>query len=287
MIKNLESISVRKQKLYDDIHSSPLTVGEKVYVKSGDLEKFQSGSNYNKSCTIVQIIDEDNILVNNDEYKNSSPIKISRTSVIRYIIKVGVNPFAKADHVRTLNYALESILSTLGIIDRDREVVIGGVEVPRVNWNPFVINKEGNKEYYQRPFVWSIEDKQLLIESIYQNIECGRILVRKRGWHEIERIIASGETEVAFNDIVDGKQRLNAVYSFINGEFPDLQGNFYGDLSQHSQNRLLNNQLMAYAELPEESDDELVIEQFLRLNFCGVPQSKEHIEFVKSIKNKL
>jgi len=286
MIKSVEVISAKKQKLYDEINSSPLTVGERVYVKACDLDKFCNNA-YKKSCTVMQILDDDNILVKNDEYRTSTTTKISRSSIFRDIIRVGANPFTKSDHVRTLNYALESIMSSLGLIDRDRDVVIGGVTVPRANWNPFVINKDGNKEYYQRPFVWTIEDKQLLIESIYQNIECGRILVRKRGWHEIERMIASGETEVAFNDIVDGKQRLNAVYCFINGEFPDLQGNYYGDLSDHSQNRLLNNQLMAYAELPEESNDELVIEQFLRLNFCGVPQSKEHIEFVKSIKNKL
>ena len=70
-------------------------------------------------------------------------------------------------------------------------------------------------------------------------------------------------------------------------EFPDMHGNFYSDLSFMSQHKFTSHQLLSYAEMPEDSNDEDVIRQFLKLNFAGVPQSKEHIEFVKSLQSKI
>ena len=49
---------------------------------------------------------------------------------------------------------------------------------------PFVIIN-GKKSYYQRPLVWELEDKQLLIESIYNSVDCGKILIRLKGWEEL------------------------------------------------------------------------------------------------------
>ncbi len=135
--------------------------------------------------------------------------------------------------------------------------------------------------------MWSLQDKQLLIESLYQGIDCGKILIRKRAWSEITAMRAKGETELSFNDIVDGKQRLHTIKEFILGEFPDMQGNYFGDLSYKSQHLFTNNQQFSYAEMPENTKDADVIKQFLKMNFAGVPQSKEHIEFVKSIQGKI
>lgn len=98
---------------------------------------------------------------------------------------------------------------------------------------------------------------------------------------------AKGETELSFNDIVDGKQRLNAARNFILGKYPDANGNYFADLSSYSQYKFTEHQLFTYAEMPEGTKDEDVLHQFLKLNFAGVPQSKEHIEFVKSLQSKL
>jgi uncharacterized protein with ParB-like and HNH nuclease domain len=43
------------------------------------------------------------------------------------------------------------------------------IYVAELNWNPFVYNKNGEKERYQRDFVWKLKDKQTLIDSIYQH----------------------------------------------------------------------------------------------------------------------
>ena len=56
--------------------------------------------------------------------------------------------------------------------------------------------KDGNKEYYQRDFCWTIKDKQLLIDSIYNQINCGQILVRKRSWQHMKEEVENGLDEV-------------------------------------------------------------------------------------------
>ena len=61
--------------------------------------------------------------------------------------------------------------------------------------------------------------------------------------------------------------------------------NYFGDLSNYSQHKFTSHHLFSYAELPDNSKDIDIINQFLKLNFCGIPQSKEHIEFVKSINS--
>lgn len=98
---------------------------------------------------------------------------------------------------------------------------------------------------------------------------------------------AKGETELAFNDIVDGKQRLNTIREFLMDEFVDTYGNHFSDLSEESQNKFLNHQLLQYAEMPEGTTDEEVLYQFLKMNFSGIPQSQEHIQYVKSLLNKI
>ena len=62
-----------------------------------------------------------------------------------------------------------------------------------------------------------------------------------------------------------------------------LYGNYFEDLSEQAQRRLTNNQLISYSELPEKTTDEEVLKQFLRLNFSGVPQSQEHLDYIKSL----
>ena len=132
-----------------------------------------------------------------------------------------------------------------------------------------------------------MKDKQNLIESIYLGISCGSIIVREHRWKEIETEFKKGNYEICFFDIVDGKQRLNAIYEFIRGDFPDLHGNYYNDLSDHAQMEFGNSMCFNYTVMGENSTDEDVLSAFLGVNFTGVPQSTEHIEYVRGIYDKL
>lgn len=289
--------SEKREQLIKEFYASPFEVGENVVIR----EKLINNTNDQTRTTSVKVVKVNNktlvVAYNFGGLKSyTKEFNIKKEDVIvRNIRHIGVNPFnEKFDKIRSVNFDFESILFNLNVLDNkrshrpdDEPYKINGVVVKDLNWNPYVYKKNGNKEYYQRDFCWTLQDKQLLIESIYSQIDCGKILIRKRGWSDLERMAANGETELAFNDLVDGKQRLNAVRGFIMGEYSDRNGNYYGDLSLDAQHKFLNHQLFSYAEMPEETSDEETIYQFLKLNFTGVPQSQEHLDFVKDILNKL
>jgi hypothetical protein len=289
LIRNVQP-SVKRQKLIDEVNHSPIKVGDNVGIRLKDLDSNPRNPEQVISRVVVSV-DGDILMVKDLEYTNRDSTPVHKDKVVlRDIYEVGANPFYNwFSDVRNVNYSLESIIFNLDVLGRDdlQKFSRKGVFYEHLNWNPFVYDKDGNKQYYQRPFVWTLEDKQLLIESIYQDIECGKLLVRRRSFKELDAMVDAGETEVGFHDIVDGKQRLNAFKGFVLDEYPDSHGNYFSDLSPSAQQCLGRNQLFGYAELPENCLDLAVIQQFLKTNFAGVPQSKEHIAYVKAILTKM
>lgn len=143
--------------------------------------------------------------------------------------------------------------------------------------------EDGTKIYFQRELCWSLEDKQLLIDSIYNGINIGKIVIRNRSWKWVENQVKSGNHEVGFSDVVDGKQRLHTIIEFIKNEFPDSYGNYWFDLCTYAQRTFAGFQGLTYGELSESTTDQDVKHTFLTLNHAGKPMSKEHLDFVKSI----
>jgi hypothetical protein len=247
----------------------PVKVGDVLQIKGFGLQdKSMWGS-----ATVTQVIDGVPFV------KQYSSDRAVTEEYKKYTGYVGVNPFFKdTRRVQSINFTLESILH---ILRKEQEYDILGTHIKASNENPFVF-VDGVQHHYQRPLVWTLKNKQLLLESIYNGVDCGKIVVRNRSWKELKHLQKDGHF-LAWRDIVDGKQRLNAILSFVNGDFADSSGNYYNDLSMQAQKRLTNHQLFSYAEIIEDSSDEEVLLQFLKLNFSGVPQSKEHLNFVKGL----
>jgi len=201
----------------------------------------------------------------------------------------GSNPFAKEKHRITFyNQELGSILFKAGYGRRSDDFSKMDNEDrdwSKVNFNPFVIDKNGNKQFYQRGLVWTQEQKQLLIDSIYNGIEIGKFLFRYNSWSRMEREFKETGERHSW-DCVDGKQRFFAILEFLQNKYPDSHGNYWNDLSPKAQRRFLDFANLSYGELGENATDEDVIDNFLTLNFTGVPMSREHIEYVKSFNMK-
>ena len=162
---------------------------------------------------------------------------------------------------------------------------LGGIPIPEVNFDAYIINDKKEEEVFQRPLCWSLQDKQLLIDSIYNYIEIGKVILRKRSWKYIENRVKSGKIEkTAFFDCIDGKQRINTLLQFINNEFADSEGNYWYDLSEGAKRKFFNFRQISYGELEEGCSDTDALTTFLKINHAGVPQSIEHLNFVKSIK---
>lgn len=260
-------------KLIADYLAEPLKIGDKIVVMGLGLQDKKAWGN---SAEVKEIVDGVPYII---EHTSLRPVDVPWKKAIYHI---GVNPFNVNDRfIRSVNFQLESILHV--VFDNRDNYEIEGYPIMRCNLNPFVII-DGEKNYFQRDLVWNLEDKQLLIDSIYNNIDCGKVLVRKRDWKELEQMVADGHVyELSFIDLIDGKQRLSTIHDFMQDGFEDSMGNLYSDLSRTAKGNFTGNQLLSYSEISEGVNDRDVIEQFLKLNFSGVPQSKEHLEFVRSL----
>ena len=103
----------------------------------------------------------------------------------------------------------ENIISSV-----QRELAIRSESVQRIynfyTKNLFYVNRR-----YQRKLVWNIEEKRAFIDSILKGFPVPIILLAQ----------TKREDESVF-EIIDGMQRLNAINSFIEGEF-DLNGKYF------------------------------------------------------------
>lgn len=287
----------KKEKMIKDFLAENLKVGDKVTVENGLLYKYARDPHRKEIVKVKEIYDDGRIKVSNTEDYRDDVI-IEKNQYERNLYLVGANPFPNKSwrsELRTVNFDISCILGLFGInCLRDtpckhdkKEFVYKGICIPEVNDNPYIIDKDGNKQYYQRDYCWTLEQEQLFIESIYQSINCGMLVVRKRSYEYIEKEIDKGNTEVAFFDIVDGKQRLHCLIRFLFDEFKDLHGNYYSDLSDKAKYLFCNSQMITYGELGENASDDDVIATFLGVNYTGVPMSQEHIDFVKEIQKKM
>lgn len=87
--------------------------------------------------------------------------------------------------------------------------------------NRFLVNRR-----YQRKLVWSIDEKRAFVDSLRGGLPVPLILLAEVQHEGADRF-----------EIIDGMQRLNAIVSFIEGEY-DLEGEFF-DLESMAQTKLL------------------------------------------------
>jgi hypothetical protein len=258
----------------------PIKVGDKVYVKGlGTQDKTKFFNSYN----IDSINEDESIFVKHF----NSLVKVEKGDYKKYTDHVGYNPFPEKnwlEGLRIIQYNLESVIGSFYDIRNNifRHETISGIIVNELEWEPFFINENEEEVVYQRDFCWNLNDKQLLIDSIYNGIDIGKIIVRRRSWNWVESRIKQNK-KAAFRDIVDGKQRLKTILEFLNNEFSDSNGFYWNDLSRVAQIKFLNFQAVSYGEIEERVKDEDVKKIFLNVNFSGVAMSQEHIDFVRNI----
>lgn len=84
----------------------------------------------------------------------------------------------------------------------------------------FMVNRK-----YQRKLVWTIEEKQRLIDSIIKNYPIPLILL--------------AHTKDDKYEVIDGMQRLDAIFSFIDNKYP-LESEQYFDVNEFQTSKLYN-----------------------------------------------
>lgn len=91
----------------------------------------------------------------------------------------------------------------------------------QVAYNNYVKGKYIVNRNYQRKLVWTQEEKKAFIDSVYNHYSVPLVLVADKS-----------DNQSQMYEIIDGMQRLNAIFSFIENEFPiSINGvNVYFDL---------------------------------------------------------
>ena len=307
------------QEKIEEYNKKPFEIGDKI-IWSKVIEEEVSVASRNKKSKkvsyskekvnklfvsegkIIQVLsDNEQLIIELPDYKKIPTIIKTNNNVVTVPISeityshrhIGENPFVEQDWNSRINFYqtdIEQILWRIGYDRREskyKHEKIGDIIIPELDWNPTIINSQGEEIVYQRPFVWSLQEKQLLIDSIYNNIEIGKVVVRLRSWNWVENRLKQNKIEhTAFKQIVDGKQRCNTILEFIKNKFPDSYGNYWDDLSDIAKRKFFSFRYITYGELGENSTDEDVLNTFLCINHTGTPMSPEHIEFIKSLKVK-
>lgn len=303
-----------KQEQIEEYIKKPFEIGDEViyktiYDKAVTVQEGKKKDNkwvtklipteFITSATIKDI-NEDIITIIVNQYQ-SIPAEIGKDyfqilevpkESLQYITKhIGADPFVTQDWNARINFYqsdLDQVLWRIGYDRREKTFKHNNIEsviIPELDWNPTIINEQGEEVEYQRPFVWTLEEKQLLIDSIYNNIEIGKIVLRCRSWDWIENRIKENKIEhTAFKQIVDGKQRCKTILEFITNNFSDSLGNYWDDLSSNAQRKFFSFRYVTYGQLGETATDKDVLQTFMCINHTGKPMSPEHLEFVKSIK---
>lgn len=107
-----------------------------------------------------------------------------------------------------------------------QDLTVKGESVERIFGNyqawRYIVNRR-----YQRKLVWTLDEKQRFIDSIINGYPVPIVLLA-------ERKLAAGLSQF---EIIDGMQRLNAVFGFIENEF-DVNGSFF-DLNTMAETKAL------------------------------------------------
>src|SRR6266496_367200 len=137
---------------------------------------------------------------------------------------------------------------------------------------------------YQRKLVWSVEEKEKLIDSMLRDLPLPLFLVAE----------IAGDTAYTY-ELIDGLQRLNAIFAFLENEYA-INGNYF-DLDSLADTKLLKDEGRLTQKLPtlrrEESttfanytvalsvfraaDEASVEEVFRRINSGGRRLSRQSL----------
>jgi hypothetical protein len=123
---------------------------------------------------------------------------------------------------------------------------------------------------YQRGYVWTLEDKQRLVQSIFDRCDIGKFVFLEHPYPE-HRL-----------EVIDGKQRLRAIMDFLEGRF-EFKGANWFQLSHDDKNAFFDIMVQIAQLQADKIKKSDVLWLFLSLNAAGVPQTDEHIEHARSL----
>lgn len=183
------------------------------------------------------------------------------------------------DHERQIQVAWHDVQLYEGYKKASKQKMIANPNIYPLNFSQRDVSSLIHMKYnagidlnpeYQRDLVWSQEDKENLIESIFNYVDIGKFVLFRRDFSSSKELY----------EIIDGKQRLTALLDFFENRFT-FRGKFFNELHPSDQ-RHFEGYAVSFAML-ERVDKQTVLNTFVRLNTGGRPVDPMHIEKVKKM----
>ena len=134
--------------------------------------------------------------------------------------------------------------------------------------NKFYLSGVDMNPFYQRDYVWDDQDKEALLDSIFNHIEIGKFAFIHRDDYV---------DNIGF-EILDGKQRLSTLLDFYENRLA-YRGVYYNDLSFKDRMTFLNADVTIGET--ENLSMEQIYEYFYKLNRCGKVMDESHLEKIR------
>ena len=266
---------MNKEKLIEEYLAEPIKVGDDVKVRGLGL---QNKSSWGQSTDVKKVLEDGSIVIQRYRHNEETVKPEDYEKTIRHI---GLDPFSKKFRIDSLQIDIESLLLKVGWEKKDDGILTEG----EVDWNP-TVTVDDEKFIFQREFIWDLEDKQLLIDSIYNHRDIGKFLIKKNNIGTVCDLQGKGE-EAYFREIIDGKQRLNALLEFVQNKFADSNGNFYSEFSESAKRKFTGYMNFSFGEIDDRATDQNILDIFLMVNHTGKQMAIEHINFVKDLRKKM
>lgn len=128
---------------------------------------------------------------------------------------------------------------------------------------------------YQRGLVWELEDEQKLIESIFNRVDIGKFV-----------FIHLGYANDIMYEVLDGKQRLTALYRYYTDQF-QYNGFYYSELPRELKYVFEDSPVAVACTRRENLQEKDILNYFIRLNTTGKPVDVKHLDKVKEQLNNI
>lgn len=151
---------------------------------------------------------------------------------------------------------------------------------------------------YQRDYVWSEEDKDSLIESIFDHVPIGSVLLHRHAGfnhpddHTLRKYKTLAGTEVEVEvcadytiSIIDGQQRLTTIVDFVMDKRP-FKGQYFSQLNIRDIRSFDDTPITYWLLKEEETTQKEIIKLFLQCN-RGVSQTSQHLAKVQSLYDSM
>lgn len=146
---------------------------------------------------------------------------------------------------------------------------------------------------YQRGYVWSLDDQESLIDSMFNHVNIGSLVFsRHAGYHHknsdetVKYMNFDGdEVEISrsrdyTSAVIDGQQRATTIWRFMTNQFTYC-GRYWKDLSPYDQIDFKGINISTRTFDEEDVPYEAVLRMFLKVN-KGVPQDEKHLEAISA-----